>query len=121
MKSEFDPGFEIDSVLADIKQKNSSETKELNSRSLNKLSSRICIALSILSLLWILFNINPSYGSVASATGSGNKINLANQLELYMNNAASDALGNLAYIRKIYTYGLSFSKKKPYIHINLYV
>ena len=107
MKPDFDPGLEIEQVLSEIKQQqkvytlSTAESREC--RSMGKFSKRIFVALSVLSLLWLLFNVKPSYGPVSSATGAADKINLATQLEFYMNNSASDALGNLAYIPKIYT------------------
>ena len=106
MNSEFDPHSEIDRVLSDIKQKSAHTSSPAPSKKAahkNKFFVPIMIVLSCLSFLWVLFNVNPSYGAVASGTGAGDKINLVNQLELYINNTASDALGNLAYIKKIYT------------------
>ena len=58
--------------------------------------------LSALILLWALFNIHPAAGALSNASGSSS-LNLSNKLDVYLNNAASDALGELAYIKKIYT------------------
>ncbi len=58
--------------------------------------------LSALILLWALFNIHPASGTLSNASGSSS-INLSDKLDVYLNNAASDALGELAYIKKIYT------------------
>lgn len=59
--------------------------------------------ISVFAMFWMLFNVHPAAGPVASATGADNRLNLINRLEQFMNNAASDALGDLAYIKKIYT------------------
>lgn len=66
----------------------------------------IGIAFSVLSLLcvcWVLMNVHPDTGAVSKATGADSKIDLVNNLNQYVNNSASDALGDLAYIKKIYT------------------
>ena len=68
-----------------------------------KLIGAVFAVLSALCLFWVLFNVHPDAGSVAKASGSDSKTDLVNNLNLYMNNAAGDALGDLAYIRKIYT------------------
>ena len=53
-------------------------------------------------LLWMVLNIHPDSGAVTnSTTGSG--LDLVGKLDVFMNNSASDALGELTYIKKIYT------------------
>lgn len=59
--------------------------------------------LSLLCIFWVLMNVHPDKGSVAKATGADSKIDLVGSLSQYINNSASDALSDLAYIRKIYT------------------
>ena len=56
---------------------------------------------AMLSLVWALNNIHPDSGS-SSSTANESKMDLVGTFDVYMNNAASDALGDLAYIRKVY-------------------
>ena len=62
----------------------------------------VFMVISILVLAWVGLNVHPNSSS-AAATVSGTKISLPDKLDGYMNNLASDALGELTYIRKIYT------------------
>lgn len=55
----------------------------------------------MLSLLWTLNNLHPDSGS-SSSMQSKSKMDVVGKFDVYMNNAASDALGDLAYIRKVY-------------------
>ena len=59
-----------------------------------------CLALG--AMIWSLFNLHPASGTL-SFSGSDAKLRLAEKLDVYVNNAASDALGDLAFIKKIYT------------------
>ena len=59
-----------------------------------------CLALGVMA--WSLFNLHPASGTL-SFSGSDAKLRLAEKLDVYVNNAASDALGDLAFIKKIYT------------------
>ena len=61
----------------------------------------VFIALAFLSLVWAFNNIHPDSGSSVGAESS-NKLDLVSKFDVYINNAASDALGDLAYIRKVY-------------------
>ena len=61
----------------------------------------VFIALAFLSLVWALNNIHPDSGSSVGAASSS-KLDLVSKFDVYINNAASDALGDLAYIRKVY-------------------
>ena len=61
----------------------------------------VFIALAFLSLVWVFNNIHPDSGSSGSAAAN-NKLDLVSKFDVYINNAASDALGDLAYIRKVY-------------------
>jgi len=74
-----------------------------------KLSPLIALLSGLLSLIfviailgWVVLNVHPASGSVASVEGS-TVLKLSDKLDVYMNNVASDALGELAYIKKIYT------------------
>lgn len=59
-------------------------------------------ALCVLVFVWVLFNIHPASGTVTTASSSSS-LNLSKKLDVYVNNAESDALGHLSYIKKIYT------------------
>ena len=62
----------------------------------------ILIVLSILALVWALVNIHPGTGTNTGST-TENRLDLVGKLDVFMNNSASDALENVAYIKKIYT------------------
>ena len=59
-----------------------------------------CVFLAVLS--WSLINLHPASGTL-SFSGFDTRLRLSEKLDVYVNNAASDALGELAYIKKIYT------------------
>lgn len=66
----------------------------------------LCLVFSCLCLIvlaWSLFNVHPASGSAAATDVSGTVLKLSDKLDVYMNNVASDALGELTYIKKIYT------------------
>ena len=74
-----------------------------------KLSPLLALLSGLLSLIcviaimgWVVLNVHPASGSISSAEGSA-VLKLSDKLDVYMNNVASDALGELAYIKKIYT------------------
>jgi hypothetical protein len=62
----------------------------------------IFFGVSLMALFWVVLNLHPDSGTATSASGNV-KLNLASNLDVYMNNAASDALADLTYIRKLYT------------------
>ena len=62
----------------------------------------ILILLSILALAWALVNVHPGTGTNTGST-TENRLDLVGKLDVFMNNAASDALENVADIKKIYT------------------
>ena len=65
--------------------------------------SLVFACLSFACLAWLLFNVHPASGSSVSNSSTGAVLKLSDKLDVYMNNVASDALGELAYIKKIYT------------------
>ena len=83
-------------------------------------SPAVCVLLGALSLLlavvlllFVSLNVHPGSEAV-SASASSTKSDLVGRLNVYMNNAASDALGELAYIKKQYTIDYSAtSAPKP--------
>ena len=64
----------------------------------------IGMALSAMTLLWVLVNVHPDSGTSAAAAGE-TSVKMSEKLDVYMNNSASDALGDLTHIRKIYKIG----------------
>ena len=70
---------------------------------LHALLSLVFACLSLLMLSWVLFNLHPASGSSVTTASEGTVLRLSDKLDVYMNNVASDALGELAYIKKIYT------------------
>ena len=69
--------------------------------------------LAVVLLLFVSLNVHPGSEAVSTAAGSA-KSDLVGRLNVYMNNAASDALGELAYIKKQYTIDYSAtSAPKP--------
>ena len=61
----------------------------------------ILILLSIAALVWALVNVHPGTGT-NTGSSTENRLDLVGKLDVFMNNAASDALENVAYIKKIY-------------------
>lgn len=62
----------------------------------------VSLALFALALVWTGTNIHPGTERAKAETGTAAKTDLVSRLDVYLNNAASDALGELAYIRKQY-------------------
>ena len=62
----------------------------------------IFLGVTGIALLWVVLNVHPDAGTATTVAGD-TRLSLTENLDIYMNNAASDALGDLAYIRKIYT------------------
>ena len=60
------------------------------------------VVLTLLTFLWIAKNVHPDSGTVTASSVQKNT-NLVSRLNMYMNNAKSEALSDLAYIKKIYT------------------
>lgn len=71
--------------------------------------SLIFMCVSVLVLAWVGINVHPDSGSAASASAASTRLQLSNGLDAYMNNLASDALGDLAYIKKLYTIQESYT------------
>lgn len=58
--------------------------------------------IAALSLYWLVNNIHPGIG-VSETMRTDSKMDLVSKIDVFANNSKSDALGELAYIRKIYT------------------
>ena len=83
------------------------------SPSLRVLLGALSLLLAAVLLLFVSLNVHPG-SEASSAAASSAKSDLVGRLNVYMNNAASDALGELAYIKKQYTIDYSAtSAPKP--------
>lgn len=79
------------------------EPERLAPLALRVLLDVLSLALLALALVWTGTNIHPGTERAKTETGTTAKADLVSKLDVYLNNAASDALGELAYIRKQYT------------------
>jgi len=73
----------------------------LGNRIAMSFAALIFLCVSCLALGWVVLNVHPDSGTATMVSGD-TKLKLVDKLDIYMNNLASDALGELAYIRKIY-------------------
>lgn len=78
------------------------EPQAVPSRPAFSLGYALLIVLAILALLWVAVNVHPGTGT-AVASSTENRLDLVGKLDVFMNNAASSALENVTYIKKIYT------------------
>ena len=78
------------------------EPRPVPLRSAFSLGYVVLIVLAVLALLWVAVNVHPGTGT-AVASSTENRLDLVGKLDVYMNNAASGALENVTYIKKIYT------------------
>ena len=62
----------------------------------------VSLGLCAVVLSWTVFHLHPASGTL-SYEGGDAKLRLTDKLDVYANNASADALGDLVYIRKIYT------------------
>ncbi len=63
---------------------------------------KVLMVCAVLCVVWVGLHIHPDTGS-STGEATEKKLNMAERLNVYMNNAASDALSNLAYIKKVFT------------------
>lgn len=63
----------------------------------------VFMCISVVTLAWVGVNVHPDSDSAAATSAVSTKIKLAGELDTYANNLASGILGDLTYIRKIYT------------------
>ena len=64
--------------------------------------SLVFAAFALGLLGWAVLNLHPA-SDARSQSGADTRLRLSDKLDVYVNNAASDALGELTYIRKMYT------------------
>ena len=76
-------------------------------KKLSPVAALLCTVVSLVCACamfgWVVFNVHPASGSSVSTDLGDAVLRLSDKLDVYMNNVASDALGELAYIKKIYT------------------
>lgn len=77
------------------------EERERAETPVKSVLSAVLSVLAVVALCWLALGVHPSSGG--SGAGMKNDLNLTSKLDVYANNAKSDALGELAYIKKIYT------------------
>ncbi len=66
------------------------------------LLSLVFLAFTLIMLGMTLLLLHPASGTL-SFSASDTKLRLSDKLDVYVNNAAADALGELTYIKKVYT------------------
>lgn len=84
-------------------RRRSERLRDARERAETPLKSALSVLLSVLAaaaLCWLALCIHPGAGSGSMMQ---NNLNLTRKLDVYANNAASDALSDIAYIKKIYT------------------
>ena len=86
----------------DIQHFQARERRQRSDSPLKIILSVICVFLSFGVLGWTALNVHPDSGT-SDAAAVESKLHLAQDLDVYMNNAYADALGDMAYIKKIYT------------------
>ena len=85
-----------------VRREKDTERSRTAAGPLKAIISVLFIFITLLTFVWIAKNIHPDSGTV-TASAVRNNTNLMSRLDMYMNNAKSEALGDLAYIKKIYT------------------
>lgn len=86
---------------ARTEQKRVHAERERSQSPLKTAAAAIFGVLTLLAFCWVGVNVHPDSGTTTAAKQQNN-MNLTSKLDVYINNAASDALGDLTYIRKIY-------------------
>ena len=69
---------------------------------LRALMSLVFMVFGLGVIAWTGLNVHPASGTLSFSSADA-KLRLSDKLDVYVNNAASDALGDLTYIKKIYT------------------
>lgn len=70
---------------------------------LRALMTLVFLAAALAALVWTLVYLHPASGTLNAFSAADAKLRLAGKLDEYVNNAAADALGDLTYIKKVYT------------------
>lgn len=82
-------------------QKRVHDERERSQSPLKTAAAALFGVLTLLAFCWVGVNVHPDSGTTTAAKQQNN-MNLTSKLDVYINNAASDALGDLTYIKKIY-------------------
>lgn len=69
---------------------------------MRRIVALVFAAVAVLSLCWLVGNIHPGIG-ISETMRTDSRIDLVSKIDVFANNSKSDALGDLAYVRKIYT------------------
>lgn len=69
---------------------------------MRRIVALVFVAVAALSLYWLVGNIHPGIG-ISETMRADSRIDLVSKIDVFANNSKSDALGELAYVRKIYT------------------
>ena len=70
---------------------------------LRALMTLVFLAAALVVLLWTLVYLHPASGTLNAFSAADARLRLSGKLDEYVNNAAADALGDLTYIKKVYT------------------
>ncbi len=70
---------------------------------LRALMTLVFLAFALILLGWAVIYLHPASGTLNAFSASDTKLRLSGKLDEYVNNAAADALGDLTYIKKVYT------------------
>ena len=78
------------------------EQRRRADRPLMKVVAFLFAIVSLFSFAWVAVNVHPDSGTSTAATVLS-KLDLTDNLDVYLNNAYADALSGVTYIKKIYT------------------
>lgn len=84
-------------------QESAGERPGIGRRITRSVIALVFMCVSVVTLAWVGVNVHPDSDSAAATSAVSTKIKLAGELDTYANNLASGILGDLTYIRKIYT------------------
>ena len=96
------PAYAEDEDEEELEEEAPAPKKNIFYEVLMAFAGLIFLGVTAIALLWVVLNVHPDAGTATTVAGD-TRLSLTENLDIYMNNAASDALGDLAYIRKIYT------------------
>lgn len=83
-------------------QERSRELREKTQSPAKNVLAFVFGVLAVFALCWLSMNVRTGADTSTGMSMQSN-LNLTSKLDVFVNNAASDALGDLAYIKKIYT------------------
>lgn len=86
----------------EIERERAVEKRERSSSPLKVIIATLFALVGLFALVWVGGNVHPDSGTVTAAAVK-TRMELPSRLDMYMHNAASDALSEVSYIKKIYT------------------